>query len=1202
MARRAVFILLFIISSGFMPRAVFGYSDQTTHPALTEQAINFYNTKFLDKLSGEEKEWIILGATEEDTPPRWINHFYDPIFKEGWTGENGPAGVSEELLQKFSDVFLSPESAVSALDWIHNQELQEKYALYKGNQTWEKAIYEYVKNNDKKTAYLALGHVLHLLQDMAVPDHTRNDTHTGDSPYENFCSQFNRTNFNIIDALQKENYQPIVLNSLDNYFDYLAEYSNNYFFSKDTINSLKYDKPKIVENDGSYGYGVDRDSSKFKLVRARREITEGSLEVSYFLSDIDEIILRAYSDRLMKEAVLSGAGVLNLFFEEAGKAKNDPSLLKEPIQTKSAIVSLFGEFTRASSILSGAKNWISGLFNSSENLGGGGPALVIKTVEPVFTIGEEESQGLVLGATENIFSSPDPAPILSEATPPPLVLSSAPFSGYGAPLGAGGGYSSLAPSLSIPPEPFPSVVPLKGDEGEPEPEATTTPEEILPPTPPPPPPPPPLLPPADTTPPDISFEIAECIDSFSLSGCLLATTTIHLSWHSSATDLDFFELAINGVSATTTATSSVVLLQDNSVNNFSLWAVDITGNQSELKNISVEISSSPVVINEVAWSGNPNYPEDEWIELFNKTSQDINLDSWVISGQIDNQLYINLSGSIPANGYYLVEKKDDANWALDDSGEILILTYASTIVDQTALNWSNRWPAGDVNGYSMERYSPEAVGSDANSWATNIGLIRNGFNVGGRALNATPNARNSVNYLVNRGRDITADLTLKKADSPYLVNNSVLGIQSGATLTIEPGVTIQFYNDAGVGVYGKILVQGTESDPIIFSSFDNGYWYGVTIFNTAQSGSVFEHNVFKNGGKYYAGLNGHTTNLATEGPAIIVSDSVFEYSNVYGLKLINSDSQIFNNIFRNNNLSSDPAGINAGVYVTGGKPVLQNNIFSGNRRGLYLSGSLGVIEDNVFENNRDGAIYSSGSLSSFTNNSGTGNGINAISLWGDLVASGSSFSLLANPLPYFLSGFPMPTVPISSTLTIEKGVVVKSIETPLVVDGHLVLNGEEPGDIVFTSLYDEPSNTPQPGPGQFPGILISKTGSLDGRGFTMRYAGSTGYGGSSAGGIVIDGGVATISKAVFNKNYPHGLRVINSSNVQIENVRFENHNYAGPWGTKAALEVGNSSVILSGVIFENNLLGVWGDTLSTFITDSIEWINNTTATFPEGLF
>jgi len=218
-----LFFLMFILNMSF----VFAYNNITTHPALTDETIDLLNFYSGDKIASWEKEWIVEGSVSEDTPPRWINHFYDPVYNEGWTGEFGPSYVSEELLRKFSDVFLSPEDAVSAPVWAVNQELQVKYFLYEGNRTWGKAIYEYVKNDNKKEAYKSLGHVLHLLQDMSVPDHTRNDTHPGDSPYENYCANFTRDNINLFENIKNSQFP--VFNSLEEYFEYLAIYSNNYF-------------------------------------------------------------------------------------------------------------------------------------------------------------------------------------------------------------------------------------------------------------------------------------------------------------------------------------------------------------------------------------------------------------------------------------------------------------------------------------------------------------------------------------------------------------------------------------------------------------------------------------------------------------------------------------------------------------------------------------------------------------------------------------------------------------------------------------------------------------------------------------------------------------------------------------------------------------------------------------------------------------
>ncbi len=108
--RKIIFFAILLISSMFVTGTVFAYDDKTAHPAITDEIVDFYNLYFDKKMTVEEKEWLIQGSILEDTEPRYINHFYDPIYQQGWTGEHGSGEwLSKDLMQKFSDVFLSSE-------------------------------------------------------------------------------------------------------------------------------------------------------------------------------------------------------------------------------------------------------------------------------------------------------------------------------------------------------------------------------------------------------------------------------------------------------------------------------------------------------------------------------------------------------------------------------------------------------------------------------------------------------------------------------------------------------------------------------------------------------------------------------------------------------------------------------------------------------------------------------------------------------------------------------------------------------------------------------------------------------------------------------------------------------------------------------------------------------------------------------------
>jgi len=150
-----------------------------------------------------------------------------------------------------------------------------------------------------------------------------------------------------------------------------------------------------------------------------------------------------------------------------------------------------------------------------------------------------------------------------------------------------------------------------------------------------------------------------------------------------------------------------------------------------------------VVINEIAWMGTVNLANDEWIELYNNTESPISLDGWQLVSQ-DGTPKINLSGTIPANGFYLLERTDDTTvpniladqiytGALGNSGENLKLYDSSNnVIDR--VDCSAGWLSGlgKPEYKTMERKNPQFEGSDPNNWQTSQ-------NAGG-----TPKAKNSI--------------------------------------------------------------------------------------------------------------------------------------------------------------------------------------------------------------------------------------------------------------------------------------------------------------------------------------------------------------------------------------------------------------------------------------------------------------------------
>lgn len=94
--------------------------------------------------------------------------------------------------------------------------------------------------------------------------------------------------------------------------------------------------------------------------------------------------------------------------------------------------------------------------------------------------------------------------------------------------------------------------------------------------------------------------------------------------------------------------------------------------------------------------------------------------------------------------------------------------------------------------------------------------------------------------------------TWTKSGSPYKVNGNIT-IPNGSTLTIEPGVVVQFAQRKSLVVDGRIIAQGgaKSTDSIWFTrqlSLDTSSWKGIKFFKTANTNdtSIFKYCVFRN--------------------------------------------------------------------------------------------------------------------------------------------------------------------------------------------------------------------------------------------------------------------------------------------------------------------------------------------------------------------
>ena len=376
---------------------------------------------------------MLCRTVGEDFAPRWLNHFYDPVYERGLSTEiPGVNGYLAKNWAQFSsyqtinigniiNLWTGNGSVISGSEW--------------GDFSYEVAIKNYSQNKEKE-AYLALGHVIHLIEDMTVPEHTRNDVHPGGtmvSFYEDWTkSSSSGLTQDLGKRLFNQGSKSVIYSDLASYFNNLADYTNTHFFSPRTIQSEIYAKPKITFEDGTFAYGYDENSKLFDLVEINKK---SSYQKDYKLKNPQ--IMQEYWLRLSRQAIVNGAGAVQLFSNQAEVAKQI-ELAKQKVEVQ--------QVARKSSFFSSIINFFK---NPGEN---NQPALTI-TNEPTLPapkINQTQSESSIANTNPKPVLSqtvnPAPTPVPPKVTMPTLIPIPSPNS------------TSSVPTPAPAPAPAPVVV------------------------------------------------------------------------------------------------------------------------------------------------------------------------------------------------------------------------------------------------------------------------------------------------------------------------------------------------------------------------------------------------------------------------------------------------------------------------------------------------------------------------------------------------------------------------------------------------------------------------------------------------------------------------------------------------------------------------------------------------------------------------
>lgn len=236
--------------------------------------------------------------------------------------------------------------------------------------------------------------------------------------------------------------------------------------------------------------------------------------------------------------------------------------------------------------------------------------------------------------------------------------------------------------------------------------------------------------------------------------------------------------------------------------------------------------NASVVINEIAWMGDSESPNNEWVELKGPAGQD--LSGWTLVAE-DGSPNILIEKSVDANGYLVLERGSDKDYtgALSNSGEKLTLKDDDgNVID--IIDASNGWPAGDNT-------TKETMQKSGNEWIT---------------AQATPKAALVKSDFTNNGGSEQAQESQGFPQStvqPVYGDAKHLSADAGGDRAVVVGADAAFTGKA-FGFDGRPL----EEANFIWTFGDGSFIRGKTVSHTFRYPGTYRVTLTISSGSYTA--------------------------------------------------------------------------------------------------------------------------------------------------------------------------------------------------------------------------------------------------------------------------------------------------------------------------------------------------------------
>ncbi len=308
---------------------------------------------------------------------------------------------------------------------------------------------------------------------------------------------------------------------------------------------------------------------------------------------------------------------------------------------------------------------------------------------------------------------------------------------------------------------------------------------------------------------------------------------------------------------------------------------------------------------------------------------------------------------------------------------------------------------------------------------------------------------------------IGANMTLPTNFPLTYVSRDLL-VNTGAILTIEPGVVVKLGTSDNFTIRGELLAQGNNGNPIYFTSIhddtvggdtngngnatqpEQGDWQDFRLL-TAGSRVTMVYVVVRYGGASNFG----NVYLPAANTYLTIANSTISESSTRGIYVASASFiTVTQSTIENNHTN--------GIYANGGTLTLLGNTIRNNiSAGIDMNIAMIFANNNNFEGNSQPLrMHPNAIPPDLTGNSVTGNSSDVVLVESGTISAHRTWP--KQPIPYQTIG--SLTIATTSVFTVTPGVSIQfAINSGLFVEGTIHAVGSETSPILFTSSAAVPA-------------------------------------------------------------------------------------------------------------------------------------------------